>query len=176
MNKAFRNTWAVLSKTEKRQFSFLLVCDIVISVLDILALAALLWIIQFYIQPGKNAARVVLPESLNTHTVLFFAIFFILFALKNMIGYLIARAHYRFSSRVAIRISKNNLASYQTASYEQFVQTDSSVRIRQIALQPFEFCQYMMAGIQQIITQLCLIVIALTAILIFNAKLFLLLL
>src|ERR1700752_821712 len=114
MNKLFRNTWAVLTRMEKQQFSFLLVCDIVISVLDILALAALLWIIQFYIQPGKNEARAVLPEWLTNNTVLFIAIFFVLFALKNMIGYLIARAHYRFSSRVAIRISKNNLASYQT--------------------------------------------------------------
>src|SRR4030095_12764143 len=176
MNKAFRNTWAVLSKTEKRQFSFLLVCDIVISVLDILALAALLWIIQFYIQPGKNDARAVLPAWLTNNAVLFIAIFFILFATKNMIGYLIARSHYRFSSRVAIRISRNNLASYQAANYEQFVHTDSSVHIRQIALQPFEFCQYMVAGIQQIVTQLCLIVITLVAILLFNAKLFLLLL
>src|SRR4029078_7309781 len=131
MNKAFRNTWAVLTKKEKQQFSFLLVCDIVISVLDILALAALLWIIQFYIQPGKSDAREVIPAWLTNNTVLFIAIFFVLFSLKNMIGYFIARSHYRFSSRVAIPISRNNLASYQESTYEQFVHTDSSVHIRQ---------------------------------------------
>ena len=150
--------------------------DIVISVLDILSLAALVWIIQFYIQPVNSNARSLLPEWLTNNAVLFIAIFFVLFAMKNMIGYFIARAHYRFSSRVAIRISRNNLASYQAGTYEQFVHTDSSVHIRQIALQPFEFCQYMVAGIQQIVTQLCLILIALAAILLFNAKLFLLLL
>ena len=176
MKKLFRNTWAVLTKTEKQQFSFLLVFDIVISVLDILSLAALVWIIQFYIQPVKSETSPVLPAWLTNNAVLFIAIFFVLFAIKNMIGYFIARAHYRFSSRVAIRISRNNLASYQAATYEQFVQTDSSVHIRQIALQPFEFCQYMVAGIQQIVTQLCLILIALVAIFLFNAKLFLLLL
>ena len=176
MNRLFRNTWAVLTKTEKQQFSFLLVYDIVISVLDILSLAALLWIIQYYIQPGKSKANTVLPAWLSNNTVLFIALFFVLFAIKNMIGYLIARSHYRFSSRVAIRISRNNLASYQASAYEHFVHLDSSVHIRQIALQPFEFCQYMVAGIQQIVTQLCLILIALAAILIFNAKLFLLLL
>ncbi len=176
MNKLFRNTWAVLTKTEKQQFSFLLVCDIVISVLDIAALAALLWIIQFYIQPGNRGASSVLPAWFINNTILFIAIFFVLFAIKNLVGYLIARSHYRFSSRVAIRISRNNLTSYQASTYEQFVHTDSSVHIRQIALQPFEFCQYMVAGIQQIVTQLCLIIIALVAILLFNAKLFLLLL
>ena len=45
-----------------------------------------------------------------------------------------------------------------------------------ICLQPFEFCQYILSGIQQVITQTCLISIAILAILLFNVKLFLLLL
>lgn len=166
----------MLNKSEKRQFSVLLLLDIVISIFDILSLALLLWIIQFYIQPVKSSNPSVLSGWLANNPVLFIAIFFCLFGIKNMIGYIIAREHYRFSSKVAIRISRNNLATYQAAPYDQFVHTDSSVHIRQIAFQPFEFCQYMLAGIQQIITQLCLIVIALIAIVLFNAKLFLLLL
>src|SRR5687767_13135277 len=164
MKKLFRNTWSILNETEKQQFGVLLLLDVVISIFDILSLAALLWIIQFYIQPDKNSGLSVLPAWLANNPVLFIAIFFVLFGIKNMIGYLIARAHYRFSSRVAIRISRNNLATYQAAPYEQFVLTDSSVHIRKIAFQPFEFCQYMLAGIQQVVTQLCLIVIALVAI------------
>ena len=166
----------MLHKKEKQQFSILLLLDIVISIFDILALALLLWIIQIYIEPTKSSTLAVLPRWLANNPVLFIAIFFFLFGIKNMFGYFIARAHYRFSSRVAVRISRNNLATYQAAPYEQFVHTDSSVHIRQIAFQPFEFCQYMLAGIQQIITQLCLIVVALVAIILFNAKLFLLLL
>ena len=176
MNAILKNTWAVLNKKEKQRFSILLLLDIVISIFDILSLALLLWIIQFYIQPAKNSNHSFLSGWLANNPVLFVAIFFCLFGLKNMIGYFIAREHYRFSSKVAIRISRHNLATYQAAPYAQFVHTDSSVHIRQIALQPFEFCQYMLAGIQQIITQLCLIVIALVAIILFNAKLFLLLL
>ena len=166
----------MLNKSEKRQFSILLLLDIVISIFDILSLALLLWIIQFYIQPAKSSNPSFLSGWLANNPVLFIAIFFCLFGIKNMIGYFIAREHYRFSSKVAIRISRNNLATYQAAPYDQFVHTDSSVHIRQIAFQPFEFCQYMLAGIQQIITQLCLIVIALIAIILFNAKLFVLLL
>ena len=176
MRKVFENTWAILNKTERQQFRVLLLLDIFISILDILSLAALLWIIQFYIQPVKNNESPVMPGWLAGNPVLIIAIFFVFIGLKNMIGFLIARAHYRFSSRVAIRISRNNLATYQATTYEKFVHTDSSVHIRQIAFQPFEFCQYMLAGIQQIVTQLCLILIALIAIILFNAKLFLLLL
>ena len=53
---------------------------------------------------------------------------------------------------------------------------DSSVHIRKIAFQPYEFGQYILTGFQQIITQGSLILFTIMAILVFNAKLFLLLL
>jgi len=172
-----KNTWAVLTNKEKKVFSVLLLLDIAISIIDILSLALLLWIIQFYIQPEHNRNMSYLPTWLaDKNSILFIAVFFIFFGLKNIAAYFISRAHYRYIGKVAIRVSGHNLSSYQSGGYEEFVHTDSSVHIRKIAFQPFEFCQYMLAGIQQIITQLCLITIAVIAILLFNAKLFLLLL
>jgi ABC-type bacteriocin/lantibiotic exporter with double-glycine peptidase domain len=172
-----KNTWAVLNRKEKKRFSTLLLLDITISVLDILSLALLLWIVQVYIQPGNIGDLSFLPPWLaDKDSILFIAIFVILFGLKNIVAFLVARAHYKFIGKVAVRISKHNLSSYQLSSYDEFVNTDSSVHIRKVAFQPFEFGQYMLAGIQQIITQLCLITIAIVAILLFNAKLFLLLL
>jgi len=172
-----KNTWSILTVTERRKFSFLILLDIGISILDIMALAFLLWIIQFYIGPGKNNTLTFLPDWLvSQESVWLIAIFFILFTLKNMAGYFIAKAHYQFNSQVSIRISRNNLANYQYAGYDEFVYTDSSKHIRKICFQPFEFCQYILSGIQQIITQGCLISITILAILLFNAKLFLLIL
>ena len=102
-----------------------------------------------------------------------FTLFF--FALKNIAGFYIDKAHYKFNSRVAIRISHNKLVNYQNAGYDEFINIDSSKHLRMICMQPFEFCQYILTGIQQMITQVCLIIIAVLAILLFNAKLFLLL-
>lgn len=155
----------------------LIVLDIVISIIDILSLALLLWIIQFYIQPGDNKLLSLLPYWLTSKgSIWLIAIFFVFFAFKNMSGFYIDKAHYRFNSAVAIRISRNKLVNYQNAGYDEFINIDSSKHIRMICLQPFEFCQYILTGIQQMITQACLIVIAVLAILLFNAKLFLLLL
>lgn len=104
------------------------------------------------------------------------AAFVILFALKNLAGFFISRNQFKFISRVAVRISGNNLRNYQQSEFEEFITVDSSVQIRRIAFQPFDFCQIMLSGSQQVITQSALIIIAIFAILVFNAKLFILLL
>ena len=151
--------------------------DIIISILDILSLALLLWIIQFYIQSGQNTSLSFLPGWLtDKNSIAFIAVYFIFFGAKNVAGYLITRARYTFISRVAVRISQNNLSRYQHSTFDEFVNVDSSVHIRRIAFLPLEFCQHILSGIPQIITQCVLILLAIVAIILFNAKLFLLLL
>ena len=177
MTKILKDTWLVLTKSEKKRFRFLVSLDIIFSILDILFLVALLWIIQFYIQPGQNKDISFLPGWVTKrNSAALIAIFFFLFGIKNIAGFLVSRAQYRFMGKVALRISKNSLANYQLGEFHDFVNTDSSVFIRKIAILPFEFCQHILISLQQIITQTFLIVITIAAIIIFNAKLFLLLL
>ena len=176
MKDILKHTWSVLAKEEKNRFIVLSILDIVISVVDILSLAMLLWIIKFYIQPGENNPSF-LPDWLaNRQSVLFIAIFFFLFGIKNIAAFFITKAQYNFIAGVAVRISGINLLNYQRGEFSDFVNIDSSVLIRKISLQPFEFCQYILSGTQQIITQSFLILLTVAAIILFNAKLFLLLL
>jgi ABC-type multidrug transport system fused ATPase/permease subunit len=172
-----KNTLAVLDKKERKRFTLLIILDIIISIVDILSLALLLWIIQFYIQPDQSKRLLFLPHWLSDrNSIIFIALFFFLFGIKNMAAFFIARAHYKFISGIAIRISRNSLFNFQQAGFEEFVNIDSSAHIRRICLQPFDFCQYILSGIQQIITQLSLILLTIIAIILFDAKLFLLLL
>ncbi len=172
-----KNILGALGKKEKKQFFILLLLDIMVSIVDILFLAGLLWIIQYYIQPDHTVELSFLPGWLaKRDSVLFIAFFVLLFSIKNGLGFIISKAHSRFINRVAIRLSYNNLLNYQQAGFSEFINTDSSTHIRNICFRPFDYCQYMLSGIQQIITQLSLIGITVIAILLFNAKLFLLLL
>lgn len=175
MKNIFKNTWLILNREEKKHFCILTILDIVISVADILALAALLWIIRFYIEPGPAAPGYLPAWLANNNSAWLIAIFFVLFGIKNLGAYCLEKAHYRFNGRVAIRISASKLRQYQHAGYHEFVHIDSSKHIRAICLQPFEFCQYILSGIQQLITQFCLVSLAVLAILVFNVNLFLLL-
>jgi ABC-type multidrug transport system fused ATPase/permease subunit len=173
----FKKTIAVLRPEEKRRFSFLMVLDVSISIVDILSLAFLLWIVQFYIQPSEARSLIFLPEWMqDKNSIAPIAVFLLLFSSKNLLAFFIIRIQNDFIAKVAVRISKDNLLSYQQGRFEEFVNTDSSVHVRKIAFQPFEFCQNVLGGLQQINTQVSLIVIAVAAILFFNAKLFLLLL
>ena len=173
----FKNTWSVLNAKEKKSFCILLFLDITISLLDIFSLALLLWLVQFYIQP-KTAIHFFFIDTafLQKHATAAMGLFFIAFAVKNCIAILVNHKLFRFIGRVAVRISALNLSYFQQASFQQFTDIDSSVQIRKIAFQPFEFCQYLLTGIQQIITQSFLITGTLAAIILFNAKIFLLLL
>src|SRR3954468_15004648 len=110
MNQVIRNTWAVLEEKERKRFILLIVLDIVISILDIASLAVLLFIIRIYIQPGADTSF--LPGWLaNRNSMAFIIIFFIAFAIKNMLGYFINSAHYRFIGQVALRFSSRSLSN-----------------------------------------------------------------
>ncbi len=176
MKHILKNTLAVLDKKEKKQFLFLILLDVFISVIDILSLILLLWIVRFYIQPSATYISFLPGWLADNSSVSFIAVFLLLFGLKNLFGFFIARAQFNFISRIAIRISANNLTNYQHSPYSEFVDIDSSAHLRTIAFQPFDFAQYMLSGLQQIITQLSLILFAIIAIICFDAKLFLLLL
>ena len=172
----FRRIVAILTPDEKRIFAVLSTLDIVISLIDILSLAFLLWLIQFYIQPGVKPLFFVPHWLLNKNSVAPIAAFFLLFSAKNLLAFYIATKQNKFIAKVAVRISENNLIHYQNSDFQEFINVDSSVQIRKIAHQPFDFCMHLLAGVQQIITQTSLIVITIIAIIFFNVKLFLLLL
>ena len=176
MKAILKHTWSVLEKEERKRFVVLSVLDIVISIIDILSLALLLWIIKFYIQPDENHLPFLPNWLADRQSVSFIAIFFLLFGIKNIAAFFITKAQYNFIAGVAVRISRINLSNYQQGEFKDFVNIDSSVLIRKISLQPFEFCQFILSGTQQIITQSFLIILTIAAILLFNAKLFLLLL
>lgn len=177
MIKAFQNTWHCLLPKEKTNFFWLLVMDIAISVADILCMIILLWVVSFYISPENTFHNEWLPDKwFYKGSLVPITICLLGFAIKNMAAYLSTKAFYRFMGRVAVRISSDNLTNYQRGSFNDFVETDSSKFIRKIGFLPFEFAQYMLAGLQQFITQAVLIIATVSVILVYNAQVFFLLL
>jgi ABC-type bacteriocin/lantibiotic exporter with double-glycine peptidase domain len=166
----------ILTKAERQQFWIQIGLNIFISLADIASLAFLLLIIDFYITNSIDRLVFLPSWMLDTRSVSLITFFFILFGIKNLFGILISSAQYKFFGNVALRISQNKLENYQEGAFEGFINIDSSKHIRNIALSPFEFCQHILSGIQQILIQSVLIVLTIVAILLYNAKLFLLIL
>ena len=83
-----------------------------------------------------------------------------------------SRMQYKYVYDVASRISKSNLLNYLQGSFSDYINVDSSVHFRRIGQQPIEFSHYLLRGIQQIISQSILIVLAIIPILLYNPVLF----
>jgi len=172
-----RKIIGILTPAERLKMGLLMLLDIFISVADILFLACLLFIIQFYTgsMPAKKVSF--LPAALTSRDpLLLIGIFFLLFSLKNLAGFLVYRSQCRYIFGVASRISRKRLLYYLEGAWSGYINTDSSVQIREISYQPLEFSQHILGGLQQILTQSILILLTIVAIIAFNGKLFLLLL
>jgi ABC-type bacteriocin/lantibiotic exporter with double-glycine peptidase domain len=176
LKQLLKNTWIVLNRAEQKKLLRIILFNVIVSLADIASLAFLLLIIRFYTQP---AAIVHIPFILiglfNRNSVLLIALFLLGFAVKNLFGYLVHQMQYRFVYQVALRLSDKNLSKYFRGTYGDYVTIDSSIHTRKISQEPIEFGHYVLSGIQQIITQIILIVFTVIAILLFNAKLLIIL-
>jgi ABC-type multidrug transport system fused ATPase/permease subunit len=173
LKKIVKNIFKILDPAEKKKFAALILLDVIISVLDISFLAALLFVIHFYTEPRHSISLTYFPLTLlDKYPLLLIVAFFILFSVKNFFGFLVFRMQLKFVYGVASRLSQKKLLNYLDGSYNNYVNIDSSVHIRNISQQPIEFGHYVIEGLQQIISQSVLILITVIAILIFNPVLF----
>lgn len=147
-----------------------------ISIVDIASIGLLLYIVGFYTRQGTVTPVTFLPRWLmNPRSPALIGVFAGFFVAKSAFGYLILQAQYRFVYSVASRIAETNMLHYLEGGYPEYVRIDASVSINKIRQQPIELCQYVLSGIQQIITEGMLVFLTAIAIILFNIKLFLLL-
>ena len=149
---------------------------IAINVIDIASLALLVIIVNYYTVEAATLPHFI-PGWLHDKSSLnLVGYFLLLFVLKSIIGYYISRFQFKFIYSVASRLSGENLLRYLEGSFLDYVNIDSAVQIRQVSQQPVEFAHYVLSGFLQMFTELVLIILTVTAILIYDARLFLLLL
>lgn len=177
MKRIVKNILTILTRKEKQTLFSLAIADVLISILDIVFLVALLFIISFYTTGiHKTNPGIFNIAAFAEKPLLPVIIFFLLFGIKNLLGFVIFKAQYNFVFTVASRISGENLLQYFEGSFSDYVNIDSSVYMRKINQQPIEFSQYVLNGMQQVFSQVILITISIIAILLYNPVLFLLLL
>ena len=175
MRQIVKNTFAILTAVERKKLKALITLDILISLADIAFLTLLLFIIQLYTQTASVKFSFLPSWLQDRNSLSLIIVFFLFFSVKNLAGFIIYRNQCRFLCQVSSRLSQNRLKQYLDGTYSNYVNIDSAIHIRKINHQSIEFSHHILGGIQQIITQLALIVLSITAILIFKAKIFLLL-
>ncbi len=173
MHRILKDIFNILNAGEKRKLWILSISDVFISILDIGFLVLLLYVIRFYTQNNleSHASYFSIPLFVK-YPLLVIVVFFLLFTVKNGFGLIVAGEQYNFVYQVASRLSRDGLLSHLNGSYPDYVHIDSSVINRRISQQPIEFSHYVLNGMQQIFSQLVLILVTIVAILIYNPLLF----
>ena len=174
VNSIFKKAFAVLSNGEQKRFLLLVFTNVLISALDILSLGLLVFFIGFYTHSANIAPGAFPAWISNSNPVLFIGVFLVIYSLKSIVAYLAYQAQFNFVYGVASRISEFNLQRYLDGCYKDYINTDSSVYIRRISQQPIEFSHYVLGGMLAISTEGIMAVMAIFTILLYNAKLFLL--
>src|SRR5687768_7947721 len=121
MTKIIHNTFSILTSREKNRLALFALSDVLISVLDIAALAALLVLINNYTQPGEVATGWFTGKNVIPTLIALAALFII----KNLGAYFITKAKYSFVYSVATRLSEQNLLQYLEGNYQEYVSQDS---------------------------------------------------
>jgi ABC-type multidrug transport system fused ATPase/permease subunit len=164
----------ILNRKEKVRLCILIALDFLIGLLDIAFLGMLLLIINYYTKnsvPNNFLSRL----TGGNNSLWLIGVFFLLFGLKNFMGYRISSAGNSFFYEVASRLSRRNILQYLRDDYTRFVHIDSSVHIRRISQQPIEFSNYILTNLQQVISQSVLIAFTVIAILFYHPITFFLL-
>ncbi len=176
MKQQFEKIISILNSKEKQRFFFLVLLDLVVSILDIAFIIALLFVIGFYTKTYQDKTLLFLPAIFfDKNPLLLISAFFVLFSFKNILSYQVTRMQFRFIYQVASRISKANLEHYLHSNFAEYVSIDSSVQIRKISQQPIEFCHHVLRGVQVILSNIILLIVTIIPIFIFNHTLTLLL-
>lgn len=174
MKALYRNIHTLLIPNERRRFLLLIFLNFIISVADILSIAFLFFVVNFYAPQGFSVNIHYLSSLFpDKQSLLPAVILVIVFLFKSIGGYYINKIHYRFINDTASRISAENLTQFLNGNYTAHINNDSSALVRKICFLPVEFAHYVLHGVQQVITETMLIILSVTALLLYDFKLLL---
>ena len=171
MKRIFRNIISILARQEKQKFYLLTILSLVVSITDIASIAFLFVVINFYSALPSEKISLLASWGIKEHSIFPALLLIILFICKSIGGYYVYKMQYQFVYKVASRLSKKNLLLYLEGSFIDHVNIDSSVFIKKISQQPIEFAHYVLSGVQQMITEIILIILTVIVLMIIDAKL-----
>ncbi|WP_143097965.1 ABC transporter ATP-binding protein [Chitinophaga sp. CF118] len=97
----------------------------------------------------------------------------LIFSVKNIMGHWVYQSQVKFITRIAQRLSTENLTNYLNGDFRNFANEDSAVFVSKIIHQPTEFAQYVLLNFQLIITECVMVSLSVITLLVYNGKLFL---
>ena len=174
-NFKYRQIFQLLSDSEKKQFIRLVLLDAFSSLIDIITLAAFVYLMRYILVPDLTSAPNIV-RFIFSHLILSGLSLTLIFYLKNIGAYYLGSVENRFVYKVATRISEKKLDAYFDLPFMEYTSKNSSTFVYEISHLPVEFSHYMLRSLHQLLGQLILTLITIGTILFYKPTVFLLLL
>jgi ABC-type multidrug transport system fused ATPase/permease subunit len=174
VKKLIRDIFLAITPKEKRRVRLFICLNTLVNLADVFSVVCLLFVVKFYTQsyPAYTNNTLLLKVLPGKNSVLPVLLLIALFTIKNIVGHFVYKAQVKFVSGVSVRQSQQNLSAYLVGPYNNYAGIDSAVFVSKIVYQPTEFAQYVLQGCQQIITEVLLIAFSTIALLIYNIRLY----
>jgi ABC-type multidrug transport system fused ATPase/permease subunit len=175
VKRIYKNIIGVLTVRERKQVKVFVVLNTFVSLLDIFCIVYLLFVLKFYTESTGLLNNSLLANSLflDKNSVIPAICLVLIFSVKNIMGHWVYQSQVKFITRIAQRISTENLSGYLHGDYSNFANEDSAVFVRRIIHQPTEFSQYVLLNFQLIITECVMVSLSVVTLFVYNAQLFL---
>jgi ABC-type multidrug transport system fused ATPase/permease subunit len=174
LKNIFRNIIFILSAKERKKLLLIMLLNTAVSLADILSIAFLFVVINFYSPQSISVTTNLLAGwHFEAGSLLPAALLITVFLIKSLFGYYVYKMHYRYINNVSSGLSKENLLRYLEGGYADYVNIDSASFIRKICYYPVEFAHFILSGFMQVATEIILIILTITALLIYDAQLLL---
>lgn len=157
---------AVLDRRERYRFYCLVLAGILIQLSDVGFLAALIYILGIY--NGSSNSSFLPDVLLQNNAVLLLGLYFILFLAKTALAVLTIKMQLRFAYAVATRISEYNSAAYYATDFKEYSSRNATEFVQIISMQPMQFAQFLVLGVQELIIHSVMIAAIVAAIVAYN--------
>lgn len=172
MKKVYSNIIFLLTRKEKQRFYALMLLNLLSSLADIASIAFLFLVINFYSPELISSNTYFQPgRFFQQHSMIPALLLIVVFIVKSFFGYSVSKMHFRFVNNVASRISAEKMLQYLEGNFADYINIDSAAFIRRICFLPVEFAQFVLSGFLQMTTEIVLIILTITALLFYDAKL-----
>ena len=173
-NFKYLQVFQLLKHSEKKEFSRLVLLDALSSLIDIVTLAAFVYLMRYILVFDLASAPNIVRFIFN-HLIISGLCFTVIFYLKNIGAYYLGSIENRFVYKVATRISDEKLDAYFELPFVEYTTKNSATFVYEISHLPVEFSHYMLRSLHQLFGQLILMLITIGTILIYKPTVFLLL-
>ena len=176
--KAFR----ILNSQQRRTYGISLLFMFFSSLLEMLTLGLLIPFITAIVSPGSFAGftffRSLLPvwkelQGYYPAAVLGIIVSF-LFIFKNIVSYYLYTYYNRLVYAIAADISKDKISKYYRMLFPEYQKSNTAEMLREIAFIPVEFSQHIILGSITIVSEVMLIVLCATAMVVLQFQIFIL--